>query len=96
MIVSDKFENEWWGNCSWFWGGGGKEASHKHQILLWHTKDETRKVKSHLLEKSLVVSLFNSNSRLMANPEKPVHIPERPQDRNVNKAAEFCHNIMGR
>merc|ERR1711936_446002 len=33
--------------------------------------------------------------KLMANPTKPVHIPERPVDRNVNKAAEFCHNIMG-
>jgi len=33
--------------------------------------------------------------KLMANPEKPVHIPERPNDRNVNKAPEFNHNIMG-
>merc|ERR1712130_8264 len=33
--------------------------------------------------------------KLMANPEKPVHIPERPQDRNVNRAPEFNHNIMG-
>jgi hypothetical protein len=32
----------------------------------------------------------------MANPEKPVHIPERPKEKNVNKAPEFCHNIMGR
>jgi len=33
--------------------------------------------------------------KLMANPDKPVHIPERPQDKNVNKAPEFNHNIMG-
>ena len=32
----------------------------------------------------------------MSNPEKPVHIPERRQDKNVNKAPEFNHNIMGR
>merc|ERR1719481_361206 len=31
----------------------------------------------------------------MADPKKPVHIPERPKDRNVNKAPEFNHNIMG-
>ncbi|XP_023339704.1 PRKR-interacting protein 1 homolog [Eurytemora carolleeae] len=33
--------------------------------------------------------------KLMANPEKPVHIPERPKEKNVNKAPEFNHNIMG-
>merc|ERR1712029_1019143 len=33
--------------------------------------------------------------KLMSKPDKPVFIPERPQDRDVNKAAEFNHNIMG-
>lgn len=33
--------------------------------------------------------------KLMKNPEKPVHIPERPKEKNVNKAPEFNHNIMG-
>ena len=32
----------------------------------------------------------------MAKPDKPVFIPERPKDRDVNKAPEFNHNIMGR
>ena len=34
--------------------------------------------------------------RLMAKPDKPVFIPERRVDRDVNKAPEFNHNIMGR
>ena len=34
--------------------------------------------------------------RLMANPDKPVFIPDRPKDKDVNKCAEFNHNIMGR
>merc|ERR1712029_1165931 len=33
--------------------------------------------------------------KLMSKPDKPVFIPERPQVRDVNKAAEFNHNIMG-
>ena len=33
--------------------------------------------------------------RLMAKPDKPVFIPQRPKDRDVNKAPEFNHNIMG-
>ena len=32
----------------------------------------------------------------MAKPDKPVFIPERRVDRDVNKAPEFNHNIMGR
>ena len=32
----------------------------------------------------------------MANPDKPVFIPDRPKDKDVNKCAEFNHNIMGR
>ena len=31
----------------------------------------------------------------MAKPDKPVFIPQRPKDRDVNKAPEFNHNIMG-
>merc|ERR1719369_1903074 len=32
----------------------------------------------------------------MANPEKPIHLPNyHIQDKNVNKAPEFNHNIMG-
>merc|ERR1712141_850657 len=31
----------------------------------------------------------------MAKPDKPVFIPERRVDRDVNKAPEFNHNIMG-
>ena len=33
--------------------------------------------------------------KLMAKPDKPVFIPEPPKDRDVNKAQEFNHNIMG-
>merc|ERR1711915_345611 len=33
--------------------------------------------------------------KLMKDPTKPVHIPERPKEKNVNKAPEFNHNIMG-
>merc|ERR1719410_1491828 len=33
--------------------------------------------------------------KLMAKPDKPVFIPERRVDRDVNKAPEFNHNIMG-
>ena len=36
-----------------------------------------------------------SSPRLMAKPDKPVFIPQRPKDRDVNKAPEFNHNIMG-
>ena len=35
-------------------------------------------------------------SRLMANPDKPVHIPKRQEDKDINRAPEFNHNIMGR
>merc|ERR1712243_434174 len=33
--------------------------------------------------------------KLMEDPSKPVHIPQRRPDRNVNIAPEFNHNIMG-
>merc|ERR1712026_390863 len=33
--------------------------------------------------------------KLMSKPDRPVFIPERPKDRDVNKAPEFNHNIMG-
>jgi len=33
--------------------------------------------------------------KLMSDPQKPVHIPARPVDHEVNRAAEFNHNIMG-
>jgi len=33
--------------------------------------------------------------KLMANPDKPVRIPDRPVDRDVNRAPEFNHNVMG-
>merc|ERR1711972_260023 len=33
--------------------------------------------------------------KLMSKPDKPVFIPQRPKDRDVNKAPEFNHNIMG-
>merc|ERR1719251_498845 len=33
--------------------------------------------------------------KLMSKPDKPVFIPERRVDRDVNKAPEFNHNIMG-
>merc|ERR1712243_330363 len=33
--------------------------------------------------------------KLMEDPSKPVHIPQRQKDRNVNVAPEFNHNIMG-
>merc|ERR1719158_48370 len=33
--------------------------------------------------------------KLMANPEKPVRIPSRPVDREVNRAPEFNLNVMG-
>ena len=32
----------------------------------------------------------------MANPDKPVFIPQPRKDKDVNKAPEFNHNIMGR
>merc|ERR1712046_341208 len=33
--------------------------------------------------------------KLMANPDKPVFIPQPRKDKDVNKAPEFNHNIMG-
>jgi len=33
--------------------------------------------------------------KLMANPDKPVRIPSRPVDRDVNRAPEFNLNVMG-
>jgi len=33
--------------------------------------------------------------KMMKDPLKPVHIPQRPQEKNVNRAPEFNHNIMG-
>merc|ERR1719431_1172440 len=34
--------------------------------------------------------------KLMANPEKPIHLPNTKRvDKDINKAAEFNHNIMG-
>jgi len=33
--------------------------------------------------------------KLMAYPEKPVRIPARPVDHEVNRAPEFNHNVMG-
>merc|ERR1719318_236615 len=33
--------------------------------------------------------------KLMEDPKRPVHIPVRRPDRNVNMAPEFNHNIMG-
>merc|ERR550519_1781864 len=33
--------------------------------------------------------------KLMSDPQKPVHIPARPVDHEVNRAPEFNHNIMG-
>merc|ERR1712241_833548 len=34
-------------------------------------------------------------AKLMANPDKPVHIPKRQEDKYINRAPEFNHNIMG-
>ena len=50
---------------------------------------EVRKIKSYTDIMKMKVD------KLMANPDKPVFIPERPKDRDVNKAQEFNHNIMG-
>jgi len=33
--------------------------------------------------------------KLMANPDKPVNIPARRVDHDVNRAPEFNHNVMG-
>ena len=50
---------------------------------------EVRKIKSYTDILKMKVD------KLMANPDTPVFIPERPKDRDVNKAQEFNHNIMG-
>ena len=52
-------------------------------------KKEFQKVKSYtdIMKRKL--------DKLMSKPDKPVFIPERPKDRDINKAAEFNHNIMG-
>merc|ERR1712059_143641 len=33
--------------------------------------------------------------RLMANPAKPVFIPQPRKEKDVNKAADFQYNVMG-
>ena len=40
--------------------------------------------------------IYHNCCRLMANPDKPVFIPQPRKDKDVNKAPEFNHNIMGR
>merc|ERR1711915_852723 len=60
-----------------------------------HDSDEEKESATVSKVKSYTDIMKRKLDKLMANPDKPVFIPERPKDRDVNKAQEFNHNIMG-
>ena len=57
--------------------------------------DEEKEQKTFTKTKSYTDVMKRKLDKLMAKPDKPVFIPERPKDRDINKAQEFNHNIMG-
>merc|ERR1711915_7811 len=60
-----------------------------------HDSDEEKESATVSKVKSYTDIMKRKLDKLMANPDKPVFIPERPKDKDVNKCAEFNHNIMG-
>jgi len=59
------------------------------------SEEEERKEKKFHVIKSYSDIQRLKLEKLMANPDKPVRIPARPVDHEVNRAAEFNHNVMG-
>jgi len=59
------------------------------------SEEEERKEKKFHVIKSYSDIQRLKLDKLMANPDKPVRIPARPVDHEVNRAAEFNHNVMG-
>jgi len=66
------------------------------EIVVSEEEDDEKKEKKefHVIKSYSDIQRIKLD-KLMANPDKPVRIPERPVDREINRAAEFNHNVMG-
>jgi len=73
-----------------------EKISDDEEIVVSEEEDDDKKEKKefHVIKSYTDIQRIKLD-KLMANPDKPVRIPERPVDREVNRAPEFNHNVMG-
>jgi len=68
--------------------------SDEEELISEEEEDKKDKKEFHVIKSYTDIQRIKLE-KLMANPDKPVNIPARPVDHEVNRAAEFNHNVMG-